>query len=86
MGEQYFFTPIEAVDFLKRRGCTYHHSATVQGYLARNKSYIEEYDGRYGKGYVVHIPTKLSVEGKTTRYHGVEYWLTAPDTGAENNQ
>lgn len=64
----------------------YHHSAYKRGYCRRKKNtypetegyltgfdgfgYAEPYNGKFGVGYVLHIPCWHS-----TRYHGVIYYI-----------
>lgn len=79
MGNRIDLTPVEMINFLHKRKCHFHHEATVQGYIPQHGAYLEEYDGKFGKGYIFHLPTRTSLEHKTTRYHGVEYWLIDPE-------
>lgn len=54
-----------------------HHRASASGYVSRVKEFqVDEYDGRFGKGYVVHIP-RLD----TNRYHYIYYYIRR-----ENNE
>lgn len=54
-------------------GAKYHHTATARGYVCKECSYICEYSGRYGNGYVIHIESRHSNRGN--RHHVIEYWL-----------
>ena len=49
-----------------------HHVAAANGYVSR-KSTVEkkqEYNGKFGKGYVIYLPRY-----DTNRYCYVEYWI-----------
>lgn len=46
-------------------------TAYAKGYFPRKREpAIENYKGRYGEGYKVHLPAY-----NTSRYHIVEYWV-----------
>ena len=48
-----------------------HHTAAAVGYISRTLTEkLEEYNGRYGKGYKVHRP-----RFDTTNYHYVDYYI-----------
>lgn len=48
-----------------------HHTATAKGYISRKVvEELEEYTGKYGKGYRVHRP-----RFDTTNYHYVNYYV-----------
>lgn len=57
---------------LINQGYHLHHTSLSRGYISRkNKSgIIEEYDGRFGKGYTIKKPNYQS-----TKYIFVEYWI-----------
>jgi hypothetical protein len=56
---------------LKKEGAIYYHDAWHRGYVSRKgDGYLEQYDGRYGKGYIWHHPTY-----KSTFYHPVSYHI-----------
>ena len=57
---------------LTNKGYYLHHTALSHGYISRkNKSgIIEEYDGRFGKGYTVKKPNFES-----TRYYQISYYV-----------
>lgn len=50
----------------------YHHTATVPGYVSRKASteIITHYEGRFGRGFIVHRPRYDS-----TRYHDGVYYI-----------
>ena len=49
----------------------YHHTAARRGYISRKtEGYVEEYEGRYGKGYVIVRP-----RFDTTQYVYIDYYL-----------
>ena len=51
----------------------FHHEAWAKGYESRKgKGYAVPYSGRYGIGYVVHMPSWYS-----TRYHHVYYYISS---------
>lgn len=56
---------------LINKGYHLHHTSLKSGYISRkNKSgIIEEYDGRFGKGFTVSKPNFES-----TRYHFISYY------------
>lgn len=54
---------------------TYHHSATISGYVSRKKEYeIFKYNGRFGSGFVVAYPSF-----KGTMYCDIAYFIIAED-------
>lgn len=65
----------DKVEELKRDGYILHHVSYVNGYISR-KSYggwIEEYHGRFGEGYKIHIPDIIGYLYKGTWYHYIYY-------------
>ena len=47
------------------------HTAAAQGYMSRKKTEeLEEYMGKFGKGYKVHRP-----RFDTSNYHYVDYYI-----------
>ena len=54
-------------------GAKYHHTATARGYICKECSYSEEYSGRFGQGYIIHVESRHSNRGN--RHHAIEYWL-----------
>lgn len=54
-------------------GAKYHHTATARGYVCKECSYSEEYSGRYGNGYIIHVESRHSNRGN--RHHVIEYWI-----------
>lgn len=50
----------------------YHHGALVQGYVSRRQpeGYAFDYDGQFGKGYILFMPNY-----HTTRFCNVEYFI-----------
>lgn len=51
------------------------HTAVAIGYLARDSGYIESYKGKYGTGYIIHVPTNETAVKGSKRYHMIEYWI-----------
>ena len=48
-----------------------HHTALTRGYVSRKiEGVVEEYNGRFGKGYVIKKPCF-----KSTRYYYKEYYI-----------
>lgn len=49
----------------------YHHTAARRGYISRKtEGYVEEYEGRYGKGYLIARP-----RWDTNNYIYIDYYL-----------
>lgn len=51
----------------------YHHRAWRRGYVSRKSNAlttVERYEGKFGRGYIVHTPSWSS-----TLYHHVEYYI-----------
>lgn len=57
---------------LTDKGYHLHHTALNGGYISRKlkDGIIEEYDGRFGKGYTVKKPNF-----KSTRYYLISYYV-----------
>lgn len=54
----------------------YHHSAIARGYVRVGHQYDEEYNGRFGSGYIRHYESKLGVHGRpSTSYHTISYFI-----------
>lgn len=51
----------------------YHHRALAKGYICKDCTYQEEYDGRFGVGYRLHIENCR--ERVSNSYHYVEYYI-----------
>lgn len=51
-----------------------HHTSWRRGYVSRRpdvngeRGYVNDYDGRFGRGYVLHTP-----DGRATYYHHVTF-------------
>lgn len=54
-------------------GLKYHHSALRRGYLGIKNTYGEVYEGRFGKGVIMHYPTRDSA--CSNEYHRIEYYI-----------
>ena len=54
----------------------FHHYAVAPGYLAKEKRYVEDYQGKYGAGYRVHYGTADNDITRGKNVHIVEYWTT----------
>lgn len=59
---------------LEREGFKLHHSSVARGYESTEFKGLEDYDGIYGKGYILHVPTLISfVTGN--RCHRIYYFI-----------
>ena len=65
----------ELINELEAGGYRYHHSAYARGYVSRvNYPDVKQYDGRYGRGVKVLLPSHRS-----TRYAVAEYYIKEED-------
>lgn len=64
---------------------TRHHSTIANGYIARDKAYIEFYDGRFGSGYKVHKPSADNPQTQRKMLHVLEYWIVEEGENNEGN-
>lgn len=53
-----------------RKTCNELHTSLARGYQSTKSNKIEEYSGRFGKGYKVH-----SHYSKSSKYHLVTYYI-----------
>ena len=54
-----------------------HHTAAAKGYMSRKVTEeLEEYMGKFGKGYKVHRP-----RFDTSNYHYIDYYIEEDDNG-----
>ena len=54
-----------------KRTCKHHHTATFRGYVSRkSEGIVSEYEGKFGKGYIIDLPNWDS-----TRYAYRSYWI-----------
>lgn len=61
----------EIVNILGEDGYKLHHSASAPDYMSRLcPARLEPYEGRFGSGIAVHIPS-----WRTNRYHNIEYYI-----------
>lgn len=70
--------PSAVSDFVIENGfkLKYDHKALTAGYLSRNDVYVETYEGRFGKGYLIHRATAVSnLTGGSKNMHIMEYWI-----------
>ena len=58
----------------KKVELVYHHSALCKGYLRNGCKYTEYYDGKFGVGYIEHVPTRESTCNSNS-YHFVRYYI-----------
>lgn len=47
-----------------------HHTATARGYNHKGNEYVEEYSGRFGRGYIFH-----HASSKSNNYHDITYYV-----------
>ena len=53
--------------------CNYHHTAARREYISRKtEGRVSEYNGRFGRGYVIDCP-----RWDTTNYCSRQYWILA---------
>lgn len=62
-----------------------HHTTIATGYVARDKAYIEFYDGRFGSGYKVHKPSADNPLTQRKMLHTLEYWIVEEGENNEGN-
>ena len=62
---------IEAI--LLKEGYEYHHMATARGYVRSGCSYKEEYKGKFGKGYIVHVA--CNEQRISNNFHCIYYYI-----------
>lgn len=68
---KYIIKNLQAVfDILGECSYDHHHSATRKGYISRkNAGELEYYDGRYGKGFIIALPSHTGTMYHTIKYH-----------------
>ena len=54
---------------LEKRGYKLHHSALTRGYQKKGTTTIEDYQGRYGKGYKITTHNPQSSQYKIVYYY-----------------
>lgn len=59
-------------DTLKRLGYKEHHSASSYGYCRKTYGWIERYNGRFGRGFVLHYPNCF-YRNKSSNFHTIVY-------------
>ena len=58
----------------------YHHWALARGYEScKGRGRVEEYEGRFGRGYIWH-----SHYPHSSRYHRIEYYIEIDENGKES--
>ena len=64
----------DLLDLVKSMGYIVGHFALAKGYVPSKSPYLEKYKGRYGEGYILHIPNnETSGSRKSNRYHEIAY-------------
>lgn len=68
---KYIINNLQAVfDILGECSYDHHHSATRKGYISRRiAGKLEYYDGRYGKGFIIALPSYTGTMYHTIKYH-----------------
>jgi len=65
---------IKTIKIMKNKAA-YHHSAMKRGYIrVCDDCKHEDYEGKYGKGYIVHH-ANLRCGRKSTYYHVIDYYI-----------
>ena len=59
-------------DTLKRVGYREHHTACSRGYCRKTFGWIERYNGRFGRGFVIHYPNNYC-RNKSSNFHTIVY-------------
>ena len=55
-------------------GLEYHHSSVSRGYESVKRIRKESYKGKFGEGYILHLPTIISnVRGNS--FHQINYYV-----------
>lgn len=52
----------------------FHHRAMAKGYVSKNGKWKENYKGRFGEGYKIHIPN-CETKYVSRTYHFVDYYI-----------
>lgn len=63
---------IRELELLRLKGFMFHHSARARGYVRKDGFSFITYNGKYGTGYVAHLPTRL-VPTMSSRFHPIFY-------------
>lgn len=70
-------TLVEIEEMVNDGKLCFHHSAGEKGYIS-TKAIMAGYDyeGRFGRGYVVRFPNKVGFNGKmSNNYHRIDYYI-----------
>lgn len=59
---------------LKRVGYKEHHTACCAGYCRKSYGWIERYNGRFGRGFVLHFPNSY-YRNKSNDFHTIIYMV-----------
>lgn len=69
------FENIEKIrEDIKASGAKLSHTSTLAGYISKKNYHVDAYQGRFGRGYILHLPTAF-FRYRTRRFHPVEYWI-----------
>lgn len=58
---------------IKNNKVSSHHTALSRGYICKDCGYVEEYAGKYGKGFIEHRPNVW--DKVSNSYHIIEYFI-----------
>ena len=61
---------------LVNEGYKFHHSAVARGYESTEGARIESYEGKFGKGKILHLPTLIS-DVRGNGFHTILYFVEA---------
>ena len=70
----------ELISKIEAAGYAYHHTARQKGYVPSRRYFVDTYNGRYGKGFIVKFPNNES-ERHSNNYYDIRYYIKA----SENN-
>lgn len=61
-------------EVMKNAGRAQHHHALARGYRSLSSGcHLDEYDGKFGRGYILHVPNALRPCGN--RFHWIVYFV-----------
>ncbi len=64
------------IAMLERDGYILDHFALSRGYVPSKSPYLNRYSGKFGKGYILHIPNnETSGRHKSNNYHEIAYFV-----------
>ena len=60
---------------IKASGAELSHTSTQAGYISKKNYRVDAYQGRFGRGYILHLPSVFLSPFRSRRFHPVEYWI-----------